>query len=49
MSKEALSDELRQVERQLIDGEQRLAEYEARILERKRSGQTPRRLKQNLT
>ena len=39
MSREALFDELRQVERQVIDGERRLAEYEARILELKRSGQ----------
>jgi hypothetical protein len=39
MSREALSDELRNVERQVIEGERRLAVCEARIVELKRRKQ----------
>ena len=39
MPREALSDQLRDVERQVVEGERRLAACEARIVELKRSKQ----------
>ena len=39
MYREALSDQLRQVEREFVGGERRLAELEARLFELKRSGE----------
>ncbi|WP_244941338.1 hypothetical protein [Bradyrhizobium yuanmingense] len=39
MSREAVFDELREVERQVIEGERRLAACEARVVELKRSKQ----------
>jgi hypothetical protein len=38
MFRESISDQLRQVERQVIEGERRLAACEARIVELKRGG-----------
>jgi hypothetical protein len=39
MYREAVSNQLRQVEREVVAGERRLAEEEARLFELKRSGE----------
>jgi septal ring factor EnvC (AmiA/AmiB activator) len=39
MSRESLQDQLRQIERQVVQGERQLAEQEARLFELKRSGE----------
>jgi len=39
MYREAISDQLRQIEREVVEGERQLAEQEARLYELKRAGE----------
>lgn len=48
MYKDAIMDELRQIELEVVEGEKRLAEYEALLVEMKRSNEDTSRVEAEL-